>query len=309
MKYNELELAAIGQVEEYFQGIWTSAFTNNVIRLLKERLSDYQADHGLKSYVLGMSGGLDSAVVAALAADLNVKGMFIGINSAEEHRVLAELVAKQYNIEYSEKFITAEQVENFKTILLSGDKYTGEVSADERMAVGNLKARLRMIVLYNLAREYKGCVLSTDNLSELCMGFWTLHGDVGDIAPIQFLNKGFEVQYIAKALGIPDAVIDQAPSDGLGVTAANTDEAQLGGNYRYVDTVMFAYMHTYFSKRLGSNAVFVELLATERAQGVIKRFLNTRFKRQDNSSVFELHTPGRMKYNEFVHFNGEKREW
>lgn len=300
MKYNELELAAIGQVEEYFQGIWTPDFTNNVIQQLKKRLSEYQAEHELKSYVLGMSGGLDSAVVAALAADLNTKGMFIGINSAEEHRVLAERVARQYNIEYSEKFITEEQVENFKSILLSTE--------NDRMAVGNLKARLRMIALYDLAKKHGGCVLSTDNLSELCMGFWTLHGDVGDIAPIQFLNKGFEVQYIAKALGIPDAVIDQAPSDGLGVTAANTDEAQLGGNYRYVDTVMFAYIQAYFATTSGGGTlsdVFRQLLDTERAKNVIKRFHNTRFKRRDNSTAFQLQTPGKSKYVDYIYFSGD----
>lgn len=298
--YNELELAAIAKVENYFKAIWTPEFTKGIVRDLKERLGKYQQENGLKSFVLGMSGGLDSAVIAALAADFNTKGMFIGINSAEEHRALAELVAKQYDIEYSEKFITEEQVKNFKSILLSTD--------NDRVAIGNLKARLRMIALYDLARKHGGCVLSTDNLSELQMGFWTLHGDVGDIAPIQFLNKGFEVQYVAKELGIPDAVIDQAPSDGLGVTAANTDESQLGGNYRYVDTVMFAYIQAYFAPTQGGKStlsdVFRELLATERAQNVIKRFQNTRFKRQDNSKVFEMYTPGRDKYVKYIYFSG-----
>lgn len=296
-EYNELELEAIAFVEEFYAKIWTPEYTRNIISSLKGVLKDYQETHGLKAYVLGMSGGLDSAVVAALAADLNAKAMFIGINSSEEHRRLAELVATQYNVEYTEKFISEQQIENFKTILLSTE--------NDRVAIGNLKARLRMIALYDLAKKHKACVLSTDNLSELCMGFWTLHGDVGDFGPIQYLNKGFELQYLAKELGIPEPVITQLPSDGLGVTEANTDEAQLGGNYRYVDTVLFAYFGQATEKIA---PVLQQLLLTERAQRIIQRYHNSQFKRKDNSiPINKLSTPGRHNYFNHLYFKEQEQ--
>ena len=296
--YTSLELSAIEIVENFYKEIWTPEYTKNTVQQIKSRLASYQKDNGLKSFALGMSGGLDSAVIAALSAGLNTKAMFIGINSSEEHRRLAELVAKQYNIDYSEKFINAKDLELFKQVLLTDQ--------NDRMAIGNLKARLRMIALYDLARANQGCVLSTDNLSELQMGFWTLHGDVGDIGPIQFFNKGFELQYVAKELNIPEDVIIQAPSDGLKVTEANTDEAQLGGNYRYVDTVMYAFFKSEMAQasRGSLNPVFKQLLETERAQNVIKRFRNSEFKRKDLSTEFIFNNPGRQENSDWEYFFG-----
>jgi len=297
--YTPLELEAVGIVEQFYQKIWTPDFTQDVINKLKEGLRQYQQTSGLRSYVLGMSGGLDSAICAALAAGLNVHGMFVGINSSEEHRRLARLTAAQFCRDYSEKFISSEELLMFRNTLLS--------SENDRVAAGNLKARLRMIAIYDLAKKHQGCVLSTDNLSEYHMGFWTLHGDVGDIAPIQFLNKGFELQYVAKSLGISQEVIDQAPSDGLNVTAADTDEAQLGGNYRLVDTVMWAYFNKEFgqlNQSLGKiEKTEVEVLQrllveSTKAQNIVARFLNTQFKRR-GAPLFKLNTPASKKFLEY----------
>ena len=296
--YSPLELSAIELVEEFYQSIWTPEYTKEMVLQIKVRLRKYQEENGLKSYVLGLSGGLDSAIVAALAADLNPKAIFIGINSSEEHRKLAKLVAKQFKIEYSEKIIYDRAITDFKDILLS--------TKPDSMAIGNLKARLRMIVLYDLARKHQGCVLSTDNLSELHMGFWTLHGDVGDIAPIQYFNKGFELQYIAKELNIPEAIINQAPSDGLGVTEANTDEAQLGGNYRYVDTVMYAFFKTIMATldTRTADPIFKQLLETEKAKNIVKRYKSTEFKRQDSSQTFNFLNPAISEQMEWEYFFG-----
>ncbi len=161
------------------------------------------------------------------------------------------------------------------------------INKEDPTSLGNLKARLRMMFLYDRARYHGGCVLSTDNLSELQMGFWTLHGDVGDIAPIQYLNKGFEIPYIARHIGIPNDIIDQAPSDDLGVTEENTDEAQLGANYKFVDTVMFVYnalrSSSDFHDKLyidGHKELFETFLnESSLAKKIVARYKNSEFKR------------------------------
>lgn len=170
---------------------------------------------------------------------------------------------------------------------------------ESNIAEGNIKARLRMITAYHMANIFKGCVLSTDNYSEYNMGFWTLHGDVGDISPIQFINKGFELQYIAKALGIPDNIITQAPSDGLGVTATNTDEAQLGANYKFVDSAMLLYMpQTSGSIKNQINkherAIYLKLIDqiqdSNKYKKIIAQFERTQHKRHVNfnNNLFQV---------------------
>jgi len=109
---------------------------------------------------------------------------------------------------------------------------------------GNIKARLRMVTLYDLARRTNGLVLSTGQRSEdEYMKFFTIAGDIGDMAPIFSVGKGFELPAIAYSLGIREDIITQAPSDGLQVTEANTDEEQLGANYKEVDTIISIYQN------------------------------------------------------------------
>jgi nicotinamide-nucleotide amidase len=109
-----------------------------------------------------------------------------------------------------------------------------------KMRRGNIRARLRMITLYNLAGAHNGFVASTDNFSELAAGFWTLHGDVGDVAPIQSLTKSWEVPCLAELMGVPNSIVMAVPTDGLGI--ANGDEDQLGCSYLEFDVGMFSLM-------------------------------------------------------------------
>ena len=89
---------------------------------------------------------------------------------------------------------------------------------------------------YHAARMLKGVVLSTDNLSECWMAFWTLHGDVGDFGIIHNLMKGLELYDVARYLGVPEEIIAAKPDDGLGV--AEGDEDQIGAAYPAVDKIM-----------------------------------------------------------------------
>jgi nicotinamide-nucleotide amidase len=95
-----------------------------------------------------------------------------------------------------------------------------------------------MVTLYNLASARGGMVASTDNLSELGAGFWTLHGDVGDFSPIQALLKSWEVPSLAQLNGVPESTVRATPTDGLGIAAG--DEAQLGCSYLEWDLLVYA---------------------------------------------------------------------
>ena len=110
--------------------------------------------------------------------------------------------------------------------------------SDDKVRQGNIRARLRMITLYDLASKHKGLVASTDNFSELATGFWTLHGDVGDVSPIQALTKSWEVPALADHLGVPRTIVEAVPTDGLGI--ANGDEDQFGFSYLEFDIALFS---------------------------------------------------------------------
>ena len=102
-----------------------------------------------------------------------------------------------------------------------------------------------MITLYNEAAKQQGIVGSTDNFSELSAGFWTLHGDVGDVAPIQSLSKSWEVPALADMMGVPQETVYATPTDGLGVDAG--DEAQFGFSYLHFDIVLLGLLNNIFS--------------------------------------------------------------
>ena len=224
---------------------------NKVIDRIRSITKNYVQRNKLKSLVMGVSGGLDSAVVAALSEEkytgIPLIGLSIPMSSSNAHREQAEWVGNNYCSVF-EEFTEWDDTNNgalkdVLDVLEKTDAIAERAGFDvksfpKNILQGNVKARLRMITLYDLARKTGGLVLSTDNYSEYNVGFWTLCGDVGDFSQIQFLTKGFEVPQLAKALGIRDDIITQPPSDGLGVTDENTDEAQLGADYKTLDTVL-----------------------------------------------------------------------
>lgn len=260
----------------------------NIIQKLRNITKEYVEKNNLKSLVIGISGGLDSAVTAAICQEkytgVPLIGLSIPMNSKEEHKERATYVGKNfcsYFEEYNEWDLPKEL--NFNIIyenLYKNSNIANKLNFNdfnEKISVGNLKARLRMITLYDLARKTNGLVLSTDNLSELLMGFWTICGDVGDLGLIQNIYKGVELPYIAKALNIREDVINQDPSDGLNVTEQNTDEAQLGANYKEIDTIMIKYLqNNNFFEENKENFTEEELIKINR---IINQYLKTSFKR------------------------------
>lgn len=210
-------------------------------------LDDYFGSRKIKTAVFGVSGGLDSAVIACLLARCrNVKpiGMILPIESDPLDKELAEKVLKKFRIKKSWSNVNPAYSDLVQTLILckADKKCFDDPNWQEKSkyAKGNIKARLRMIVLYNEAKMSNGIVIATGNLSEFLQGFTTLHGDTGDIAPLGQLWKGDEIRAIAEYLGVPQEIIDRPPSDGLGISG--TDKDQLLLDYPELDKVLRIFL-------------------------------------------------------------------
>lgn len=241
-------------------------------------LMDYKVKHDIEDIVVGMSGGVDSALTAALfkQAGWTVHGVTLPIHQKPEETARGQeaidvLRLEPYSIDLSKQFDSMQEL-------------LGEYDSTYRglQRQGNLRARLRMMALYNLAHKVGGCVASTDNFSELAAGFWTLHGDVGDIAPIQSLSKSWEVPYMATQLGVPLATVQATPTDGLGIS--NSDADQLGMSYLEFDTLLFDLISL---PDLGITAIqdYINTITNEDVQNkaglVLSRIASTSFKRNN----------------------------
>ena len=186
---------------------------------------------GYKGGVVGMSGGLDSSVVAVLcyrAFPQSIFGVLMPCYSSQEDREHALATASKFSI--PTKIVVLDTV--FDTLLkaLPGDRVDPAVS---RLAQANLKSRLRMLTLYYFANQLKYMVVGAGNRTELSVGYFTKYGDGGvDILPLGNLVKG-QVRELASFLGIPQQIIDKPVSAGL--WQGQTDEAELGFTYEELD--------------------------------------------------------------------------
>lgn len=188
---------------------------------------------GLKGAVFGMSGGIDSSVVAALsrrACGEDTLGLLMPCHSDPQDEQHALAVAEKFSIRT--KKIALDAV--YDVLLESFSN--GEETDDSRLARANLKARLRMLTLYFHANRLRYLVIGSGNKSELSVGYFTKYGDGGvDILPLGNLVKG-QVKELASFLGVPQEIIDKPPSAGL--WHGQTDEEELGCSYEELDRLL-----------------------------------------------------------------------
>ncbi|MCX6744603.1 MAG: NAD(+) synthase [Candidatus Parcubacteria bacterium] len=261
-----------------------------VINKGARNLLDYCVQNNIHNLVTGVSGGADSAVTLGfcywakkmgMVEDyrLNIFGLIMPCESKPEAEILArEAIEKFEAIEI--KVDLSQSFRALKGLMFDelDDKlqcFIDEQPNDraKKIAYGNIKARLRMITCYHVAKKLNGLVLTNDNLSEYWMGFWTICGDVGDFGLIQHIMKGLELYDIARYLGVPQGIIDAKPDDGLGI--AGGDEDQLGAPYPIVDKVMVALIQAGFDTE-GDKSQLASLPAIEGVDPAVTKNLATR---------------------------------
>ena len=199
-------------------------------------LRTYRRDSGMDSWVVGVSGGIDSAVVSTLAACTGEPVFAVGmpIHQNEGQKELSERhlvwLERNFTNVVVLRFDLTDTFETFKTALKRHGK------GDHALA--NTRSRLRMTTLYQVAGNNKGLVVGTGNkVEDYGVGFYTKYGDGGvDIAPIADLYKT-EVWELGKFLGVDSGIIEAQPTDGLW-DDGRTDEDQLGASYELLEWVM-----------------------------------------------------------------------
>ena len=207
---------------------------------LKTDISDWMVDYmkssGMNVFVVGVSGGIDSAVVSTLAAETryNVFALGMPIHQNPEQESLSDAHLKWL----SEKYINVEAVKINLTNTFETFRYDLERHATDNHALANTRSRLRMVTLYQFAGQYKGIVVGTGNkVEDYGVGFYTKYGDGGvDIAPIADLYKT-EVWELGKHLGVDSRIIEATPTDGLW-NDGRSDEDQLGTTYVALEEAM-----------------------------------------------------------------------
>lgn len=193
-------------------------------------ISDRTREAGARGVAVGLSGGIDSAVVLALArrgVGPNVLGVMMPCESCDQDIRDALEVAASLDVATA----TVHLGEPYRRLL-------DAVPSGSRMAKANLKARLRMATLYFYANALNYLVAGTGNRSEHAVGYFTKYGDgAADILPIGGLLKR-QVRQLAAHLGLPRRIIDKPPSAGL--WPGQTDEEELGITYEALDEIVDA---------------------------------------------------------------------
>ncbi len=250
-------------------------------RKLVSGLIAYTNRHKISTAVIGMSGGVDSALTAALfkSAGWRVIGVTMPIHQREEETERGIVACKALGIQHKHIDLT----KSYDTLLKSVAAHDPEINDKENsIRRGNLRVRLRMMTLYNQASLHRGLVGSTDNFSELATGFWTLHGDVGDVAPIQSLLKSWEVPKLAEMYGVPEETVFATPTDGLGIS--NGDEDQFGFSYLELDIVLMklcSLLSIGMEYQSAMNVLNVSSFDAEKVNKILSRISNSKFKRQN----------------------------
>jgi len=186
---------------------------------------------GCRGAVFGMSGGIDSSVLAVLcqrAFPQNTLGVLMPCHSHPEDRAHALLLAEKFGIPTEEVVL-----DNIYDVLLRTFPDCAASDEAKRLARANLKVRLRMVTLYYLANQLRYVVAGSSNRSEITVGYFTKYGDGGvDLMPLGNLVKA-QVRELARFLEIPAAIIAKPPSAGL--WQGQTDEAEMGLSYEELD--------------------------------------------------------------------------
>jgi NAD+ synthetase len=288
-------------------------YQNILDNIITETVSYLDDNPGIESMILGISGGIDSAVTAVIASMVAKKtgvklfGRYLYIPSGSAINFGQDKNTTKLGRTFCDDFDLSNSLYKIYNSITYGIGYeptmsqmpglcpvTRDRTHDEKVRHGNIMARLRMIYLYNLAHLHKGMVLSTDNYTEYMLGFWTLHGDVGDFGMLQNLWKNEVYKLAWHLISILDDekaellkyCIELMPTDGLGIT--DTDFDQMGveivdgsgeKTYNLIDKILTEYIDGYM---MGSHSFLHKHLEDS---PVIQRHLATKFKRKNPYNI------------------------
>ena len=200
-------------------------------------ISDYCWNYDIKSLVVGVSGGIDSAVVSTLCAETELPTyvLTMPLHSKKGNTELSDAHAKALVDKYPNvTIVNVDLTETYDKFMLNvDDTFTGN-----ELANANTKSRLRMVTLYQVAGSVGGIVVGTGNkVEDYGVGFYTKYGDGGvDIAPIADLYKS-EVWELGEYLDVDQRIVDAKPTDGLWDDGRN-DEDQIGATYVELEEAM-----------------------------------------------------------------------
>lgn len=298
-----------------------------VFKVLVKETANYVKVNNLKAMVLGISGGIDSTVVAAICHEVSKQtgipliGRSLPIKNKSDEFDVSKLVGeafcsdfKVYRLERSYRAALFDACADAGDVNMANSYYLDELEempSRTPIANGNLQARCRMMYLYDIASRYKGLVMSTDNQTEYQLGFWTIHGDVGDFDPIQGLWKT-EVYGLAEWLlkfHYPEVYFDSpveeihkftdmmralresialTPTDGLGIS--NSDLDQIGAkSYAEVDDILSTLieLNSYCAEtpnerdnKVAKDMILSEKYGEDVVNKVWNRYLASEFKRK-----------------------------
>ncbi len=224
---------------------------------------------GFSRAVIGLSGGIDSALSCALAAEAlgpeNVLAVRMPYNSSSPDSLSdAEATAKRFGVRM-------ETIEITQMV----DPLIQRDSQMSNLRKGNIMARARMIVLYDQSEVFKGLVVGTSNKTEILLGYSTLWGDMASaLNPIGDLYKT-QVRQLAHAMGVPSSVIDKPPSADL--WSGQTDENELGFTYEEVDKLLYLIVDKRYNlsecMKAGFDQAFIEKVMTRIKRNQFKRMM------------------------------------
>ena len=228
-------------------------------------LKDEVLKTGIENVVVGLSGGLDSAVVSVLAHKafgdklLNIKmpSQFSSQSSLDDADELCE------------KFSLRSETRDISALL---EAYN--IKEMSSLRIGNLSSRFRMINLYDVSARDSALVLGTSNKSELMLGYGTLYGDLASaVNPIGDLYKT-EVFELARYLGVPECIVNKAPSADL--WEGQSDENELGYTYEQLDGVLKRYV----DERSSEKELLAEGFEEDLVKMIVKKIYQNQFKRK-----------------------------